>query len=532
MKRLIIFILGSFLFLAGCETQDSISQSPQPSSSPVDEVSIGLADDQILINGSAAEGQEQVTVSKDIVYYPEGQDETFGEGTAADAHSEAEAQGHTVITIRKPGTYRISGKLSAGQIAVDLGEEAESDPTQKVTLILDNADITCTVAPAIIVYHAYESNPEDTVDPETIDTKTAGVTLVLADGSGNIVRGSYVARIYKENTTQKQHKYDAAIESKVSMIIQGESDGTGKLTVNAENEGIETARHLTINSGQLIIHSADDALNANEDGVSVITVNGGTVQCDTGLGTEGDGIDSNGWIVINGGTVIASANSVSMDSGLDSDSGILIHGGTVLATGNMLDEISEESRQAVMILGFQETQTAASMILLTDSGGQLKAAMNAVNDYTILVYSGAELSGQTYTLEQADMPETLSDTGLIETSAVAGIQGSVLGWTSTSQGMPGRGQGPDPKQQADGIPQQKPDSMPEGGSGPGNASGEQPNGQPPLKDSAETPMAKDDKLPGRPDFEDGSAAQGTLSTAFEITSQLNSFYGIRPADLE
>ncbi len=39
-------------------------------------------------------------------------------------HSADEAAAHTVVTIRQAGTYRVSGTLSAGQLAVDLGEDA------------------------------------------------------------------------------------------------------------------------------------------------------------------------------------------------------------------------------------------------------------------------------------------------------------------------------------------------------------------------------------------------------------------------
>ncbi|HIQ87777.1 MAG TPA: carbohydrate-binding domain-containing protein [Candidatus Scatomorpha gallistercoris] len=54
------------------------------------------------------------------------------------------------MTILSAGTYRLTGTLSQGQIAVDLGDEAKDDPDAVVTLILDNVDVTCTVAPALI----------------------------------------------------------------------------------------------------------------------------------------------------------------------------------------------------------------------------------------------------------------------------------------------------------------------------------------------------------------------------------------------
>ncbi|MFR0980935.1 MAG: carbohydrate-binding domain-containing protein, partial [Holdemania filiformis] len=290
-------LLGLSLILNGCSAAPSVS-STGITVSQEEATLIQLGDDQILINGQPAGETGAVQLSHDIVYYEAGQDVDYGEGNTEDEHSAEEAQAHTVITIREPGTYRVSGKLSAGQIAIDLGEEAKDDPNAVVNLILDQAEITCTVAPAIIVYNAYECAKEEALS--TVDTQAAGFNLIVADGTENTVSGAYVARIYKEGTTKKLHKYDAAIESKVSLNLSGETAGTGTLTVEASNEGIETSMHMTINGGSWIIHSADDSLNANEDGVSVITINGGTVRCNAGGGQEGDGIDSNGWIVING----------------------------------------------------------------------------------------------------------------------------------------------------------------------------------------------------------------------------------------
>lgn len=62
----------------------------------------------------------------------------------------------------------------------------------------------------------------------------------------------------KEGTTQedvdagnakKQWKFDAAIESLVSIAFDAEREGTGSLAVNSDNEGIETYLHLTVNAG-------------------------------------------------------------------------------------------------------------------------------------------------------------------------------------------------------------------------------------------------------------------------------------------
>ncbi|MDO4303571.1 MAG: carbohydrate-binding domain-containing protein [Bacillota bacterium] len=405
------FILLAALMITGC----SKSQSEQTASSGnmnseqtrVDEadkenISIILSDDEITVNGSSAstDSSEAVYVGADIVYYEEGKDETYGEGSDKDAHSKAEAAEHTVLTITKPGTYEVSGSISKGQISIDLGEESEDDPDAVVNLILNNAEITCTVAPSIVVYNAYECGSDDEEDATpSVDTSNAGFNLILAKNSDNVISGSYVAKIYKDGTTKedvengdakKKYKFDAAIDSLVSFNIS--SGENGKLTVNAENEGISSGLHMTVKSGEIRINASDDSINTNEDNVSVFTLNGGTVICNSGLGTEGDGIDSNGYIVINDGFVIACANGSSQDSGLDSDKGIYINGGTVLGTGNMYDEISDQSTQKFMVFMLDETIKENQLIMLTDEEENPITAFYAFNDYSIAVYSSPELS--------------------------------------------------------------------------------------------------------------------------------------------
>lgn len=248
--------------LTGCGGQTAETTSAFP-----DATSIVLSDDGVTVDGEAAPTDETAAVytAHDIVYYEAGRDFTYGEGTEADEHTAEEAAAHTVVHITQPGTYAVSGTLSAGQIAVDLGEDAEDDLSAVVTLILNGVDITCTVAPAVIFYSVYErgSTDEDAA-AATMDTSAAGANVLIADGTVNNVTGSYVARIYEPDSvvlsedgtevadSSKLHKYDGAFYSKMSMNVGGGEDGSGVLNITADNEGLDTELHLTINGGTVM----------------------------------------------------------------------------------------------------------------------------------------------------------------------------------------------------------------------------------------------------------------------------------------
>lgn len=369
------------------------------------ETAVVLSDQGITVNGGGE--TDAVYTSSDIIYYAfmdtYESGNPYGEGTLSDRHTDDEAAAHTVVNITAPGAYRISGKLSAGQIRVDLGDGADADPNAVVELILDGADITCTVAPAILFLNVYECDggwSTETASPN-VDTTDAGAVLVLAQDSENTVTGSHVAKIYKDAEGEKKlWKQDGAIYSYMSMNVYG----PGALDVTADCEGLDTELHLTIYGGSIAIRSGNDGINTNEDGVSVTTINGGSLHIIAGLGDEGDGIDSNGYLVINGGTVVASANPAG-DAGLDSDMGSYVNGGTVIALGSTMDWAESDSEQVTMNLQFAGYQSSGSAIVVKRQDGAVVFAYDPSEDEVlgenIRQYQGAVISCPQFQVDQS-----------------------------------------------------------------------------------------------------------------------------------
>ncbi|MBQ3075780.1 MAG: carbohydrate-binding domain-containing protein [Clostridia bacterium] len=522
---LLVLCLGTF---SGCQVEEdksSISES---------EVLIVLDDAKITADGQkVSEGSgKAVHVANDIVYYESGKDFTYGEGGEKDAHDADEANKHTVLHISEAGTYRLQGKLSCGQIAVDLGEDAKEDPKAVVTLILDGVDVTCTVAPALIFYNVYECGNTDTEKAtKDVDTSKAGANVILADGSTNTVSGSYVERIYKPDSVvlneektevedaKKLHKYDGAFYSKMSMNVGGEKEGSGILNINAENEGLDSELHLTINGGVINIRSGNDGINTNEDGVSVTTINGGALSIRvTGETGEGDGIDSNGWLVINRGSVTAEACSTSGDAGIDSDNGIHINGGTVAASGSMLDRI-EDGGQTYAVFNFSQKQKEDKPVQLKNKDGNVVLEAKPENDFSILILSSPDLIPGVYTLWSGE-------------TQLAGLSGGMMGGAGMRPAvqMP---EGQTPPEMPEG---QTPPEMPEGQTPPempdGQTPPEMPKGEDPRQDFApengKRPNDRDSKFPGE-NFgskEENGQTSARPSAEFTIREGANTFSAI------
>ncbi len=535
--------------------------------------------------GTKPTGEDAVYIAHDIVYYPELDENKFqkvnydgeqewvymyeAEGyekyifstlpvqkngfPTEMMHSEEEAYQNAVLHITKPGTYELVGDWH-GQILIDLGDEDDvyADPTQKVTLILNGVDITCTVAPGVIFKSVYEcDNAWENAESYShiVDTKDAGANVILADGSVNNVIGTNIFRIlktkFKDDTStdahpaqKKSYKIDGTFYSYQSMNITGGSIGSGVLNITAGFEGLDTEHHLTLNGGNVNIYSQDDGINVNEDGVSVLTVNGGSLHICAGLGSEGDGIDSNGFLVVNGGTVIAAANPAS-DSGLDSDCGSYVFGGTVVALGSTMDwaeaDNNSTSTQPVLNMRFGGSQSADEAIIITNTEGIVVFAYDPDKDEVTgtntRTYSGAIISapglaiGESYNIYIGGDVNGTDISGVYDVSTVTGFSGSTMQCYNGNivggfQGGGNKGDRPNEERPEGEIP-----AMPNGGM---QGDMTPPDGQqggmvePPTGDF----ILQQGQRPDGFGQQNTMGATCTYETAFTLSEQVNAFSSV------
>lgn len=363
---------------------------------------IVLSDDGIMVNGEAISEDSAMSIylSKDM-----------NNGGTSDEALAANIKVDNVVNIKAPGTYRVTGILTSGQIAIDTNV-IDGD----VEIVLAGASITCADGPAIVAYN--------------VNTKTAencNVTIRTEKDTENYVYGarvktsvigwpdqeSIVYNIEKGTNDEgqyfEQYKYDGAISADITLTFEGE----GTLKFESKREGIEVKGDVIINSGNYIFNTDEDGINACLDGESIIEINGGTILVATKKdGPQGDGIDSNGYLYINGGTVYSFANPTTEDSGIDSDLGIYINGGNVVATGNMYDMIETESKQDFILIPFSEKIPEGTLITLVDEKDEPVIAFKTEREYTILTLSNPELEMGSYTVYKGGTIEGESTNGL------------------------------------------------------------------------------------------------------------------------
>ncbi len=292
----------------------------------------------------------------------------------------------TALTLNAEGTYVVSGTCSDGSVKVKKG-------TEGVTLVLSGVDLTatttaplaCNKSSAVTVIAASGTvntltdaayNNDDSY-PDNADAENAvikckdgsqvtlcggGTLNLVANGKNGIKAGCTteaegeawltirdltlnITAMVNDGINAEQllsiesgnlvvNSADDGLHCDRTMNIGTEDSSVGPtITIEQSYEGIEAAT-LNIYGGDITVHATDDGLNAaNSDLTNYdfsLNIFGGDLYVDA---QTGDGLDSNGSLTIAGGSVEVYSSARGDNAPLDSDGTLLISGGVVLAVG-------------------------------------------------------------------------------------------------------------------------------------------------------------------------------------------------------
>lgn len=270
---------------------------------------------------TSEEASEELFSSRDMeVGYDESECVKISlKGTSGSCDSDTVNIADGTITITEEGTYILSGTMTEGMIIVDV------EDSDKVQLVLDNANITCATSAAIYVKNADKVFITTAADSENTltnggkyeaidDNNIDGVIFSKADltlngqGTLNIKANAGHGIVSKDDLVLTSGTYQINAEK---HGLQGKdclSIADGTYTIECGEDGLHTSGNLDIVNGTFQIKSGDDGMHAD----AALTIYNGKIDITESYeGIEGKTID-----IIDGDISV-----VSSDDGLNATSG-------------------------------------------------------------------------------------------------------------------------------------------------------------------------------------------------------------------
>ena len=146
-----------------------------------------------------------------------------------------------------------------------------------------------------------------------------------------------------------------------------------------------------------------------------INISGGKIT----VNAEGDGIDSNGNLTVSGGETYVSGPTKGGNGGIDYNGTATITGGTVIVTEiqSMTESFGSDSTQGVVQVSVSN-QAAGTTVSIADSKGNVLASYTPLKEYNSIIISTAGMvQGETYTVtagtetKEVTLSQLISGTG-------------------------------------------------------------------------------------------------------------------------
>ncbi|MBI9072648.1 MAG: carbohydrate-binding domain-containing protein [Melioribacteraceae bacterium] len=244
----------------------------------------------------------------------------------------------------------------------------------------------------------------------TISSSGKGINGIVNTeiGGGNINITSVDDAIHSNGTVTINNgtitisSNDDAIHADYDLVIND-----GYINITKSYEGIESSNgNITINGGEIHLISSDDGFNlaasgSVEPGSSAgnyyLNINGGYIA----VNASGDGVDANASVVMSDGYLIVSGSTASNNSALDYDGSFAMNGGFMVATGTsrMAEAPSTSSSQNSILINFNTTLSAGSIIYIETESGEEIVALSPVKSYQSIALSSPLLEkNKSYTV--------------------------------------------------------------------------------------------------------------------------------------
>ncbi|MBR1592635.1 MAG: carbohydrate-binding domain-containing protein [Ruminococcus sp.] len=262
------------------------------------------------------------------------------------------------VIISAGGDYLITGSLSDGQVYIDAPTE------DKVKIILDSVDISCSYGPAILVNDAKKC------------------TIELADGSYNVLHDGGEDKVN-----------DGVIFSNDTLKFKGE----GTLEVNSGNaHGIASDDDVVIESGTYYINSVKSGIFAHDD----ISINGGELEIKGGT----NGIKSKGTVNINGGKTVAYGGTKEEKSSVYAGIALNYTGGELYAAGNKVTAPAV-SANPYIVADFKNGLSAGTNVSLYLDGNEI-SSLTPHNNFRCVIILSSDIQTGSKFIANADGNET------------------------------------------------------------------------------------------------------------------------------
>ena len=308
-RKVLLAIIMAAVLMTGCS---NVTQTQTAST---------ISGTELATLKTSEEASEELFSSRDMeVGYDESECVKISlKGTSGSCDSDTVNIADGTITITEEGTYILSGTMTEGMIIVD------AEDSDKVQLVLDNANITCATSAAIYVKNADKvfittsAGSENTLtnggEYEAIDDNNIdGVIFSKADltlngqGTLNIKANAGHGIVSKDDLVLTSGTYQINAEK---HGLQGKdclSIADGTYTIECGEDGLHTSGNLDIVNGTFQIKSGDDGMHAD----AALTIYNGKIDITESYeGIEGKTID-----IIDGDISV-----VSSDDGLNATSG-------------------------------------------------------------------------------------------------------------------------------------------------------------------------------------------------------------------